>query len=622
MVTERRRTQASWFALTLPLAPLCAVVYAACEWLFIVTKPSALASLPLNTELAVLVRGPLPALLPLVAVQAGASLLSLVAFPRLRALAVVPGALVAGALALVMVDNFTYTLFGVGVLTTDGLARVLYAAFVPALVVIAGDRLFRWTASASRQPRMIFVSAALSAIVAAAPVLLTPEHFEPDTAAPPALGGAGVASRPNILILGIDGVDAASLSAYGYERDTSPYLAALRDESLFFENAFPNVGRTHGSLVSLLAGRLPFSTYVTFPPTALRGADAHRHLPGLLKPQGYTSLQLGMRHYADAEDANLLGFDAANYRWQDLAHLDRRSDNDEADLFRREVVERLDERLGHLFGLRHAIDIHAHVEGKQESPFWKDDRRVETLTRYLPTAPEPWFVHTHFLDTHCCAYRPAAMVFSGTDRTTDARDSQLREADDKVRTVIESLRTSGRLEHTVVVITSDHTNGWTTKGRVPLLIRFPGRLLAGRVQENVQLADVAPTLMDYLDEPIPSWMDGVSLIDEGQRRRPRPIFGVSEIAGRHAVGPLVKALDDAGAPNYGAGSATLVAGSRWFELSLADGTLASGEVAGHTAPSLPTVDEATARTLLEGRLAASGFRIGSAASGPRSAAIR
>ena len=45
----------------------------------------------------------------------------------------------------------------------------------------------------------------------------------------------------------------------------------------------------------------------------------------------------------------------------------------------------------------------------------------------------------------------------------DALDSQLREADDHVRDVIESLRASGRLERTIIVITST-TNGWTTRG--------------------------------------------------------------------------------------------------------------------------------------------------------------
>lgn len=247
------------------------------------------------------------------------------------------------------------------------------------------------------------------------------------------------------------------------------------------------------------------------------------------------------------------------------------------------------------------------MEGKKESPYWKDARRVETLTRYLPTAQEPWFVHTHFLDTHCCAYRPAAMTFSGGDRTRDALDSQLREADDHVRTIVESLRASGRLERTIIVITSDHTNGWTTRGRVPLLIRFPRAAITGRVRNNVQLADIAPTLMEALGQPIPAWMDGVSLLDERQRSQPRPIVAVSEIEGRHSIGLMVTALDNAGPPNYGAGTVTLVTGPTWYELSLGDGQLSSGAVAGHTDPAQPSLDEAAAMAALRATLDRAGF---------------
>ena len=611
-MTAGWRARVSWFVLTLPLAATCALLYMASEWLFIVTRPSALGSMPLSVELSALGRATAPMMIPLLGTQLVASMLSLVAFPRFRGLAVVPSAIIGGALLLLLVDNFTYTVFGFGVVTSDGLVRVLYAAVVPAMVVVAGERMHRLAANAARVRLAPVLTCAATIGIATLALVIAAVDDAPDLAEPPPIEGSSRATRPNIIILGIDGVDADSLSAYGYERDTSPYLSQLRDESLFFENAFSNVGRTHGSLVALLTGRLPFSTYVTFPPTSLRSDDSHRHMPALLKPKGYTSLQLGMRHYADAEDANLLGFDAANYRWQDLDHITSASGDDEADVFRRDVAERLDERVGHLFGLRHAIDVYAHVEGKKESPYWKDERRVETLTRYLPSAPEPWFVHTHFLDTHCCSYHPKVLVFTGPDRARDALDSQLREADDHVREVIESLRASGRLDRTIVVITSDHTNGWTTRGRVPLLIRFPGAAITGRVRENVQLVDIAPTLMDYLDEPVPSWMDGVSLLDEAQRKRSRPIFAVSEVAGRHGVGHMLTMLDDAGAPNYGTGTATLVSGARWFELALDDGRFSSGDVPGHTAPDAPALDDASARKVLEARLAAAGFRVGSA----------
>jgi hypothetical protein len=601
-----------WFVVTLPLAPACLLGYACSEWLFFVTRPSALSALPLSTEIGVLTHAAVPMLLPVLTAQAVASALSLIAFPRFRPAALIPGAIVGGAMLLILLDNFTYTLFGFGVLTTEGVWRVLYAGIVPALAVFAARRLWLWAAGIAASRRWTGASLAVAIAMLLAPLALRPAAAVRDLAAPPPIAAGTSSQLPNIVIIGIDGVNATELSAYGYERDTTPFLAQLRDESLFFENAFANVGRTHGSLVALLTGRLPFSTHVTFPPTALAGEDAHRHLPGLLKPLGYTSLQLGMRHYADAEDANLLGFDAANYRWQDLDEIARTSALDEAAVFRRDVAERLDERVGHLFGWRPAVDVYAHVEGTKESPFWKDERRVETLQRYLPVAPEPFFVHTHLLDTHCCAYHPQSVVFAGPDRARDLLDSQLREADQNVRAIVETLRASGRLERTIVVITSDHTNGWTTKGRVPLLVRFPGRKITGRVRANVQSVDVVPTLLDYLDQPLPAWLDGISLLDEGARERPRPIFGVSEVEGRHTVGLRVTALDDAGPPNFGAGSVTLISGSRWFELTLADGQLTSDEVAGHTNPDRNPTGAATAGGLLRRMLDRAGFRAASA----------
>jgi hypothetical protein len=276
---SRWRERAAWVGLTLPLAPLAVLVYVASEWLFAVTRPSALASQPFGTQIRVLAGAPLPTILPLLGVQLAASVLSVVSFRRFAAVAVVPAASILGALLLMLVDNFTYTLFGFGILTSDGVTRVVYAALLPASIVLSANRLSRTTCALSASRSAVAMATTIAAVLALVAIVFPGHAPAVDTAAPPLSRGTGPASQPNILILGIDGVDATSLSAYGYERDTSPYLSILKGESLFFENAFSNVGRTHGSLVSLLTGRLPFSTHVTFPPTALKGEDARRHLP-------------------------------------------------------------------------------------------------------------------------------------------------------------------------------------------------------------------------------------------------------------------------------------------------------------------------------------------------------
>jgi len=52
---------------------------------------------------------------------------------------------------------------------------------------------------------------------------------------------------------------------------------------------------------------------------------------------------------------------------------------------------------------------------------------------------------------------------------------------------------------------------YNNKNNIPLLIRFPESILAGRSSLNVQLIDIAPTILDTLGMPIPDWMEGDSI---------------------------------------------------------------------------------------------------------------
>ena len=63
-------------------------------------------------------------------------------------------------------------------------------------------------------------------------------------------------------------------------------------------------------------------------------------------------------------------------------------------------------------------------------------------------------------------------------------------------------------------------------------------------------------------------------------------------------------------PNWGTETAMIVAGSWWYELHLADGTLRVAPVNGHTAPT-PQAPPRRAVTELERQLTAAGFILGS-----------
>ncbi|TLN23658.1 hypothetical protein FDZ74_03560, partial [bacterium] len=53
--------------------------------------------------------------------------------------------------------------------------------------------------------------------------------------------------RPNIILFGTDGLNAANMSLYGYERETTPFLDELAKSSLVSLNHFTNSGHSMGS---------------------------------------------------------------------------------------------------------------------------------------------------------------------------------------------------------------------------------------------------------------------------------------------------------------------------------------------------------------------------------------
>ncbi len=89
-------------------------------------------------------------------------------------------------------------------------------------------------------------------------------------------------------------------------------------------------------------------------------------------------------------------------------------------------------------------------------------------------------------------------------------DANLRWADWAVGEVVKALRERDLLQHTLLVVTSDHGEAFGEHGyrrhiygvydelvHVPLLVRFPGaERIAGRVGALTQTVDVLPTVLD------------------------------------------------------------------------------------------------------------------------------
>jgi arylsulfatase A-like enzyme len=430
--------------------------------------------------------------------------------------------------------------------------------------------------------------------------------------------------QPNILFFATDGVEADFISGYGYEQQTTPNLDALMLDARVFETAIANAARTTGSTVSMLNGKYPATTKVIFPPQTLIGADAFEHLPGLLKSRGYTVFQESIRYYADGPDLNMQqGFDVANQRtvasnsgnWMPhfaqvalanpLYFLDR-------------LWQRVSERALHLVQLQSMDNVYAAVKAEDAARVYgtSDRARIDAAKAFIASQQQPFLMHIHLMDTHCCAFKPVQRQFSAAydKRNSDNREAffldTLVDSDNYLGEVLEALERAAALDNTLIIYSSDHTKGWRVKQRIPLIMRFPDGQRQGREEANVQLIDVAPTVLEYLDIPRPEWMEGRSLLS-GKLDPLRPTFSTSGVSreklsrGEDQVSQLV----GAGPPLYGVESMVMTICQRWYELDLASGELKVGRIKGHPQPcktkDLP--DKTDARNQIVQHLAQRGY---------------
>jgi hypothetical protein len=560
--------------------------YVLMEWLFFATKPSFMSHLANGEKWSLLVTTPL-ALVIAAAPFCLATIAVLALLRRVRPnswsfewTAFLAPAFIAAALAFLLVDTLTYARLGFSVGDTRGFSRYVYAAAFSAGVVLLAARF-------ERRSRAVFWTRHLQALMVAAGVLLcgsiavTAAKASSREPMQPITDVARPARLANVLILSTDGLDAEHMSAYGYARDTTPFLRTLAPECLVADNHLSNSDSTVGSIAALLTGALPTETRVLHSPDVLVGDHAFRHLPGVLRDWGYSNIDIGLRFFADAHDMNVRhAFHVgAGRQLESRAPFERVRPRLASDFyFLDQLQDRLGMRLEHAFGVEDYVDPLAW-QNWNEQTMTDDESRIAELRRFLEESPRPFFAHVHLLGTHGRHFYPRVRRFSaGVEQRepwmTDFYDDAILQFDTYVAAVVETLKQLGDYDDTLLVINSDHGSMWAIDRRLPLLIRFPGLEHRGHVAANTQRIDIAPTIVDYLSGHVPAWMSGQSLI----RAEPDPDRVIFSIASTEADGA------SASPPFYNLRAVQVAVSDRLYRLDLRTREIHTARLDGHTAP--------------------------------------
>ena len=306
--------------------------------------------------------------------------------------------------------------------------------------------------------------------------------------------------KPNIVLFGIDSLRRDHMSCYGYPRLTTPHLDRFAAESVLFEQTFSAHIPTTSAYASMLTGMDVFTTQVV----ALRHQGPLRpevqSLPEILRAQGYNTSCVGF-----SGNPSSRGFDTyldypAWGSWNE-------GRSPKAEDLNAVALPELD-----------------RLAAKRE-PFLLFLRHMDPHAPYLPPAPfERIFYHGNELDRknksmqEVMAFKPFRDFFASwmppgitdKDYVIAQYDGAIAYMDAAIQRIFTALAAKGLDENTIVVVNGDH--GETLYDHecyfdhhglyeptlvVPLIIRYPGRLPAGRrVFGYNQHKDLAPTLLD------------------------------------------------------------------------------------------------------------------------------
>ena len=363
-------------------------------------------------------------------------------------------------------------------------------------------------------PRVLLAPLGIPAAVAfgvAATIMLGSSSalVDADVAEPVAARTDAPAAGYNIVLISIDSLRADHLSAYGYERDTSPTIKALGDQGVLCRNNSSTTAWTLPGHMSILTGRTLLGHGVVSDDRMLT-SDVPT-LAEALKAGGYTTGAVVSAPYVEARYGFSRGFD----------HYDDQT-----------------------------IQFATHGASYKEVTAPK---LQETAAHWLASnADRKFFLFLHYWDVHY-DYKPGPpydTMFdpdydgdidgenfyfnSRVNRHMDERDldhvlalydGEIRLVDDHLAKLRSKLDELGVGDRTIIVVTSDHGDEFFEHGRkghhrslydeilrVPLVIYVPGVTpINGVLEMETSIIDIAPTLLSLVGLPIPEGVDGIDL---------------------------------------------------------------------------------------------------------------
>jgi arylsulfatase A-like enzyme len=341
------------------------------------------------------------------------------------------------------------------------------------------------------------------------------------------------ATRPNVVLIMTDDMGWADLGSYGATDIRTPNLDRLASQGLRLTDFYANGTTCSPTRAGLISGRYQQRYGIEAPLSGAeragdRGLSATgSSLPQLLKNHGYSTALIGKWHlgYVEDKSPNAHGFDF-------------------------------------FLGLKSGYhDYYTHHDGDGDPDLWENDKPIESsvYTTDLVTQRAARFIDDHkggpfFLDVaYTAPHWPYQLPGQPSAAPNNARHVMPQDLDAGTRAdyvaIVEHLdRQIGELlavidragiaERTIVIFTNDNGGEWLSSNapffgrkwtvfeggiRVPAIVRWPGRIPAGGVSDQVGITmDLTASILAVTGATVPAdaKLEGIDLFPVWEGRAP------------------------------------------------------------------------------------------------------
>jgi arylsulfatase A-like enzyme len=372
--------------------------------------------------------------------------------------------------------------------------------------------------------------------------------------------------QKNILIIVFDAFSAYNISLYGYPRKTTPNIDRLAERATVYHNHFAGGNFTTTGTASLLTGTLPWTHRALLPNGRVADSVAAHNIFNAF--QNYYRLAYTQNGWANTllnqfqNDIDELipwdkfflgsygGFIHALFKNDDdisTVSWSRNIKINEAgysySLFLSYLYEWLQDNK--VADIKPQFPRGLPTTGSDNG--FLLETSIDWMGDQLPAVAQPFLGYFHFLPPHAPyatsleffdrfkgdGLKPVLKPIDVLARRRVSRnllkkrteyDEFILYVDKAFGSLFNDLETSGLLDNTWVILTSDHgemfergVSGHSTNVlyqpviRVPLLIFEPGQKTRVDINTTTSAIDLLPTLLHLTDQEIPDWTEGVIL---------------------------------------------------------------------------------------------------------------